>query len=94
MALDVRPDHQLTASPCAPDRAHGTARRAWFEADIILESLHPEEAVTSTDAWTGAWRYYSQYTPHLDLYAVNAYGSVCGGVRQDWIDGAIRDRTS
>jgi hypothetical protein len=55
----------------------------------VAEAIHaidPNHPVTSTDAWTGAWPYYKQYTPSLDLYAVNSYGAVCN-VRQDWIDG-------
>ena len=55
----------------------------------IAEAVHaidPNHPVTSTDAWTGAWPYYKQYTPSLDLLAVNSYGSVCN-VKQDWING-------
>jgi len=55
----------------------------------VVEAIHaidPDHPVTSTDAWTGAWPYYQQYTPSLDLYAVNSYGAVCT-VRQDWING-------
>jgi hypothetical protein len=51
-----------------------------------IHAIDPNHPVTSTDAWTGAWPYYKQYTPSLDLYAVNSYGAVCK-VRQDWIDG-------
>jgi hypothetical protein len=57
--------------------------------DQIAQAIHsidPYHPVTSTDAWTGAWPYYKQYAPHLDLYAVNAYGAVCN-VKQDWING-------
>ncbi|MBY8881216.1 discoidin domain-containing protein [Actinacidiphila acidipaludis] len=51
-----------------------------------IHAIDPDHPVTSTDAWTGAWPYYKQYTPSLDLYAVNSYGAVCN-VRQDWING-------
>ncbi|SEN85086.1 Glycosyl hydrolases family 2, TIM barrel domain [Actinacidiphila rubida] len=55
----------------------------------VVQAIHaidPNHPVTSTDAWTGAWPYYKQYTPSLDLYAVNSYGAVCN-VRQDWVSG-------
>ncbi|MGA5700264.1 discoidin domain-containing protein [Peterkaempfera bronchialis] len=55
----------------------------------VVQAIHavdPNHPVTSTDAWTGSWVYYKQYTPSLDLYAVNSYGQVCG-VRQDWAAG-------
>ena len=55
----------------------------------VVQAIHaidPNHPVTSTDAWTGAWPYYKQYTPSLDLYAVNSYGAVCN-VKQDWING-------
>ncbi|MFI1098058.1 discoidin domain-containing protein [Streptomyces sp. NPDC020917] len=55
----------------------------------VVQAIHaidPDHPVTSTDAWTGAWPYYKQYTPSLDLYAVNSYGAVCN-VRQDWVVG-------
>jgi F5/8 type C domain/Glycosyl hydrolases family 2, TIM barrel domain len=51
-----------------------------------IHAIDPNHPVTSTDAWTGAWPYYKQYTPSLDLYAVNSYGAVCN-VKQDWISG-------
>jgi hypothetical protein len=51
-----------------------------------IHAIDPNHPVTSTDAWTGAWPYYKQYTPSLDLYAVNSYGAVCG-VKQDWVNG-------
>jgi hypothetical protein len=51
-----------------------------------IHAIDPNHPVTSTDAWTGAWPYYKQYTPSLDLYAVNSYGSVCT-VKQDWVNG-------
>ncbi|MEY9928964.1 hypothetical protein ABH926_003604 [Catenulispora sp. GP43] len=55
----------------------------------VTEAIHaidPNHPVTSTDAWTGAWPYYKQYTPSLDLLAVNSYGSVCN-VNTDWVNG-------
>jgi hypothetical protein len=58
--------------------------------DRVARALHaidPSHPVTSTDAWTGAWVYYKANAPHLDLYAVNAYGGVCS-VKQSWISGA------
>ncbi|WNI19042.1 discoidin domain-containing protein [Actinacidiphila sp. ITFR-21] len=51
-----------------------------------IHAIDPNHPVTSTDAWTGAWPYYRQYTPSLDLYAVNSYGAVCS-VKQDWVNG-------
>ncbi|WBQ08111.1 discoidin domain-containing protein [Kribbella sp. CA-293567] len=56
------------------------------EATQAIHAIDPNHPVTSTDAWTGAWPYYKQYTPDLDLLAVNSYGNVCQ-VRQDWING-------
>ena len=53
---------------------------------VAIHAADPDHPVTSTDAWTGAWTYYQRYSPHLDLYAVNAYGAITG-VRQAWIDG-------
>nr|WP_220195028.1 discoidin domain-containing protein [Ktedonospora formicarum] len=55
--------------------------------DQVAQAIHaidPNHPVTSTDAWTGAWPYYKANTPHLDLYAVNSYGSICS-VKQNWI---------
>jgi hypothetical protein len=56
------------------------------EASKAIHAIDPNHPVTSTDAWTGAWPYYQQYTPDLDLLAVNSYGNVCQ-VKQDWING-------
>ncbi|WP_026163370.1 discoidin domain-containing protein [Kribbella catacumbae] len=56
------------------------------EASRAIHAIDPNHPVTSTDAWTGAWPYYKQYTPDLDLLAVNSYGHVCQ-VKQDWING-------
>ena len=46
----------------------------------VVDAIHaadPNHPVTSTDAYTGAWPYYKQYTPDLDLMAVNSYGAGC-----------------
>ncbi|WP_254898169.1 discoidin domain-containing protein [Kitasatospora sp. NA04385] len=51
-----------------------------------IHAIDPDHPVTSTDAYTGAWPYYKQYAPSLDLLAVNSYGAVCN-VKQDWING-------
>ena len=55
----------------------------------VVDAIHaadPNHPVTSTDAWTGAWPYYKQYTPDLDLLAVNSYGAACG-VQSSWQSG-------
>jgi hypothetical protein len=52
----------------------------------VVDAIHaadPNHPVTSTDAWVGAWPYYQQYTPDLDLMAVNSYGAACG-VQSAW----------
>jgi hypothetical protein len=57
--------------------------------DQVAQAIHaadPNHPVTSTDAWVGAWPYYKQYSPHLDLYAINAYGAACG-IKQAWSSG-------
>lgn len=51
------------------------------QAIHAIDTNHP---VTSTDAYTAAWKYYKDHTPSLDLLAVNSYGSVCN-VKADWI---------
>ncbi len=51
-----------------------------------IHTIDPSHPVTSTDAWTGAWQYYKANSPNLDLYAVNAYGSVCS-IKQAWNNG-------
>ncbi|WP_405060027.1 discoidin domain-containing protein [Kribbella sp. NBC_01505] len=56
------------------------------DAAKAIHAIDPNHPVTSTDAWTGAWPYYKQYSPDLDLMAVNSYGHVCQ-VKQDWING-------
>ena len=55
----------------------------------VVDAIHaadPNHPVTSTDAWVGAWPYYKQYTPDLDLMAVNSYGAACG-VQSAWQSG-------
>ncbi|MFC0629367.1 discoidin domain-containing protein [Kribbella deserti] len=56
------------------------------EGARAIHETDPNHPVTSTDAWTGAWPYFRQYSPDLDLLAVNSYGNICQ-VRQDWITG-------
>ncbi|MEV6283693.1 discoidin domain-containing protein [Kribbella sp. NPDC051770] len=56
------------------------------EGAKAIHAIDPNHPVTSTDAWTGAWPYFKQYSPDLDLLAVNSYGNVCQ-VKQDWING-------
>ena len=53
-----------------------------------IHAADPNHPVTSTDAWTGAWPYYKEYAPALDLLAVNCYGAI-GGIKQAWIDGGL-----
>ena len=69
----------------------GEAQRVAYAKYVeqVVRAIHradPGHPVTSTDAWTGAWDYYRQYTPSLDLYAVNSYGGI-GWVQQKWRDG-------
>jgi exo-beta-1,3-glucanase (GH17 family) len=77
-------DHGLSA-------ADVEARRVAYakfvdELAVAIHAADPNHPVTSTDAYTGAWPYYKQYAPHLDLLAVNSYGAI-GTVKQAWIDG-------
>ncbi len=77
-------DHGLSA-------ADVEARRVAYakfvnEIAVAIHAADPNHPVTSTDAWTGAWPYYKQYSPALDLLAVNSYGAI-GNVKQDWING-------
>lgn len=46
------------------------------ELAVAIHQADPNNPVTSTDAYTGAWKYYERYSPALDLYAVNVYGGV------------------
>ena len=57
--------------------------------DELAQAIHaadPNHPVTSTDAWTGAWKYYGSYSLHLDLFALNSYGAI-KTAKQDWIAG-------
>jgi exo-beta-1,3-glucanase (GH17 family) len=77
-------DHGLSA-------AEVEARRIAYAKFVneVAEAIHaadPNHPVTSTDAYTGAWPYYKQYAPALDLLAVNSYGAI-GTVKQAWITG-------
>jgi hypothetical protein len=77
-------DHGLSAADVEARRV-GYAKFVNQLADAIhgADSNHP---VTSTDAYTGAWPYYKQYSPSLDLMAVNSYGAI-GNVYNDWVAG-------
>jgi exo-beta-1,3-glucanase (GH17 family) len=77
-------DHGLSA-------ADVEARRIGYakfvnELAVAIHAADPNHPVTSTDAYTGAWPYYKQYAPDLDLLAVNSYGAI-GKVKADWIAG-------
>ncbi|MEU8265242.1 discoidin domain-containing protein [Micromonospora sp. NPDC048999] len=56
------------------------------ELAVAIHAADPNHPVTSTDAWTGAWKYYQANSPALDLLAVNSYGEV-GSVKSAWIAG-------
>lgn len=56
------------------------------EVTVAIHAADANHPVTSTDAWTGAWPYYKNNSPALDLLAVNSYGAI-GGVKQAWING-------
>ena len=45
------------------------------------------------DAWTGAWPYYAQYSPDLDMLAVNSYGGICT-VQSAWASGPSNNGVS
>ncbi|MFF5294505.1 discoidin domain-containing protein [Paractinoplanes globisporus] len=77
-------DHGLSA-------ADVEARRVGYAKFVnqLAQAIHaadPNHPVTSTDAYTGAWPYYKQYAPDLDLLAVNSYGAI-GNVYNDWVAG-------
>jgi hypothetical protein len=77
-------DHGLSA-------AEVEARRIGYAKFVnqLAQAIHaadPNHPVTSTDAYTGAWPYYKQYSPDLDLLAVNSYGAI-GNVYNDWVAG-------
>ncbi|GID27339.1 discoidin domain-containing protein [Paractinoplanes brasiliensis] len=74
-------DHGLSA-------AEVEARRVGYakfvnEVAVAIHAADPNHPVTSTDAYTGAWPYYKQYAPALDLLAVNSYGAI-GNIYPDW----------
>jgi hypothetical protein len=77
-------DHGLSAADVEARRV-GYAKFVNQVADAI-HGADPNHPVTSTDAYTGAWPYYKQYSPSLDLMAVNSYGAI-GGVYNDWVAG-------
>ncbi|MEU9889398.1 discoidin domain-containing protein [Sphaerisporangium sp. NPDC051011] len=77
-------DHGLPAAEVEARRV--AYARFVDEVAVAIHAADPNHPVTSTDAWTGAWPYYKQYAPALDLLAVNSYGAI-GGVKQAWIDG-------
>jgi exo-beta-1,3-glucanase (GH17 family) len=81
-------DHGLSA-------ADVQARRVAYaqfvnELAVAIHAADPNHPVTSTDAWqvsgfASAWSYYKQYSPALDLYAINAYGGT-PGTYQTWLN--------
>jgi exo-beta-1,3-glucanase (GH17 family) len=77
-------DHGL---PAADVEARRVAYAKFVdEVAVAIHAADPNHPVTSTDAYTGAWPYYKQYAPHLDLLAVNSYGAI-GTVYNDWVAG-------
>jgi hypothetical protein len=58
------------------------------EVTVAIHAADANHPVTSTDAWTGAWPYYKNNSPALDLLAVNSYGAI-GAVKQAWISGGF-----
>ncbi|GIE92887.1 galactose-binding domain-containing protein [Paractinoplanes rishiriensis] len=80
-------DHGLSA-------AEVEARRVGYAKFVnqVAQAIHaadPNHPVTSTDAYTGAWPYYRQHAPDLDLLAVNSYGAI-GNVYNDWVSGGYQ----
>lgn len=55
------------------------------DAALEIKELDSNHPVSSTDAWTGAWPYYEDNSPDLDLLSVNAYADVCG-IQETWED--------
>ncbi|GAA2632605.1 hypothetical protein GCM10010399_76180 [Dactylosporangium fulvum] len=77
-------DHGL---PAAEVEARRVAYAKFVnELAIAIHAADPNHPVTSTDAYTGAWPYYKNNAPALDLLAVNSYGAI-GNIKQDWING-------
>jgi len=88
---DVGNEVILTMQDQGLSAADVEARRIGYAKFVnqVADAIHaadPNHPVTSTDAYTGAWPYYKQYAPDLDLLAVNSYGAV-GTIKQAWIDG-------
>jgi hypothetical protein len=88
---DVGNEVLLTMQDYGLPAAQVEARRVAYAqfVDEVTRAVHAADGnhpVTSTDAWTGAWVYYRDHTPALDLLAVNSYGAI-GTVRGDWIGG-------
>jgi hypothetical protein len=77
-------DHGLSAADVEARRV--AYARYVNDLAVAIHAADPNHPVTSTDAWTGAWPYYKQYAPALDLLAVNSYGAI-GNVKADWIAG-------
>ncbi|GAA1416071.1 discoidin domain-containing protein [Catellatospora coxensis] len=73
--------------PAAEVEARRNAYAAFVnEVAVAIHAADPNHPVTSTDAWVGAWPYYKNHSPALDIYGINSYGAV-GGLKQAWIDG-------
>ncbi len=73
--------------PAAEVEARRNAYTAFVnEVAVAVKAADPNHPVTSTDAWVGAWPYYKNHSPALDIYGINSYGAV-GGLKQAWIDG-------
>ncbi|RKN37225.1 discoidin domain-containing protein [Streptomyces hoynatensis] len=87
---DVGNESILGLQNCYAGQALEEQRAAYArfvdEAARLIHGLDPRHPVTSTDAWTGAWPYYRDYAPSLDLLAVNSYADVCA-IRDAWTGG-------
>jgi hypothetical protein len=77
-------DHGLAADVVEARRV--AYARFVNEVALAIQAADPNHPVTSTDAYTEAWKYYRQYSPALDLLAVNSYGAI-DTVKRDWIAG-------
>jgi hypothetical protein len=75
-------------------RMYGTTRHTGYGYSLwefevygsMAAAVGCDTSTNAADHRPATASYFRQYTPHLDLYAVNSYGSVCG-INQDWIDG-------
>ncbi|MEV4512786.1 discoidin domain-containing protein [Dactylosporangium sp. NPDC049525] len=88
---DVGNEVILTMQDHGLDAATVEARRVAYakfvnELAIAIHAADPNHPVTSTDAYTGAWPYYKNNSPALDLLAVNSYGAI-NNIKPDWIAG-------